>query len=310
MRNAPAAGPRKKSVFSRLAKDYQLYLLVLPALIWYVLFAYVPMYGVQIAFKDYSGALGILGSPWVGIKHFRSFFRSYYAWTLIKNTVVLSLYSMAAGFPIPIILSLMLNEVKSPGRKKFAQTVLYAPHFISLVVLVGMLNLFFSAKGPIDTLRMAMGLESVNYLTSPGAFRHLYVWSGVWQGAGWGCVIYLAALSGVDPGLHEAAMIDGASRFQRIWHINLPCLLPTATILLIMNAGSVLSVGFDKAFLMQNDLNMKTSNVISTYIYNRGLVKQDYSFSTAVGLMNNLINFFMVLLVNKIAKALSDTSLF
>lgn len=310
MRNAPAAGPRKKSVFSRLAKDYQLYLLVLPALIWYVLFAYVPMYGVQIAFKDYSGALGILGSPWVGIKHFRSFFRSYYAWTLIKNTVVLSLYSMAAGFPIPIILSLMLNEVKSPGRKKFAQTVLYAPHFISLVVLVGMLNLFFSAKGPIDTLRMAMGLESVNYLTSPGAFRHLYVWSGVWKEAGWGCVIYLAALSGVDPGLHEAAMIDGASRFQRIWHINLPCLLPTATILLIMNAGSVLSVGFDKAFLMQNDLNMKTSNVISTYIYNRGLVKQDYSFSTAVGLMNNLINFFMVLLVNKIAKALSDTSLF
>lgn len=310
MRNAPAAGPRKKSVFSRIAKDYQLYLLVLPALIWYVLFAYVPMYGVQIAFKDYSGALGILGSPWVGIKHFKSFFRSYYAWTLIKNTVVLSLYSMAAGFPIPIILSLMLNEVKSPGRKKFAQTVLYAPHFISLVVLVGMLNLFFSAKGPIDTLRMAMGLESVNYLTSPGAFRHLYVWSGVWQEAGWGCVIYLAALSGVDPGLHEAAMIDGASRFQRIWHINLPCLLPTATILLIMNAGSVLSVGFDKAFLMQNDLNMKTSNVISTYIYNRGLVKQDYSFSTAVGLMNNLINFFMVLLVNKIAKALSDTSLF
>ena len=184
MRNAPAAGPRKKSVFSRLAKDYQLYLLVLPALIWYVLFAYVPMYGVQIAFKDYSGALGILGSPWVGIKHFKSFFRSYYAWTLIKNTVVLSLYSMAAGFPIPIILSLMLNEVKSPGRKKFAQTVLYAPHFISLVVLVGMLNLFFSAKGPIDTLRMAMGLESVNYLTSPGAFRHLYVWSGVWQEAG------------------------------------------------------------------------------------------------------------------------------
>lgn len=251
-----------------------------------------------------------LPSPWVGIKHFRSFFRSYYAWTLIKNTVVLSLYSMAAGFPIPIILSLMLNEVKSPGRKKFAQTVLYAPHFISIVVLVGMLNLFFSAKGPMDALRTAMGLESVNYLTSPGAFRHLYVLSGVWQEAGWGCVIYLAALSGVDPGLHEAAMIDGASRFQRIWHINLPCLLPTATILLIMNAGSVLSVGFDKAFLMQNDLNMKTSNVISTYIYNRGLVKQDYSFSTAVGLMNNLINFFMVLLVNKIAKALSDTSLF
>ena len=246
----------------------------------------------------------------MGLKHFKSFFRSYYAWSLIKNTIVLSLYSMLAGFPIPIILSLMLNELKSPGYKKFAQTVLYAPHFISIVVLVGMLNLFFSPKGPIDTLRVSMGLQSVNYLTSATAFRHLYVWSGVWQGAGWGCIIYLASLSSVDPGLHEAAMIDGASRLQRIWHINIPCILPTATILLIMNAGSLLSVGFDKVFLLQNDLNRDSSNVIATYIYTRGLVKQDYSFSTAVGLMNNVINFFMVLLVNRIAKTLSDTSLF
>lgn len=305
-----ATGVRKKSVWYRLIKDYQLYLLVLPALLWYIIFAYFPMYGLQIAFKDYSGALGIMGSPWVGLKHFKSFFRSYYAWPLIKNTVILSVYAMLASFPIPIILSLMLNELKSAGYKKFSQTVLYAPHFISLVVLVGMLNLFFSPSGPIDSIRTAMGLESVNFLTSPGAFRHLYVWSGIWQGAGWGCIIYLATLSSVDPGLHEAAMIDGASRLQRIWHINVPSLLPTATILLIMNAGSVLSVGFDKVFLMQNDLNMETSNVISTYIYTRGLVKQDYSFSTAVGFMLNLINFFMVLLVNKIAKTLSDTSLF
>ena len=305
-----AAGSKKKSIWKRMVKDYQLYLLVLPAIIWYIVFAYAPMYGLQIAFKDYSGAIGILASPWVGLKHFKSFFRSYYAWSLIKNTIVLSLYSMLAGFPIPIILSLMLNELKSPGYKKFAQTVLYAPHFISIVVLVGMLNLFFSPKGPIDTLRISIGLQSVNYLTSATAFRHLYVWSGVWQGAGWGCIIYLASLSSVDPGLHEAAMIDGASRLQRIWHINIPCILPTATILLIMNAGSLLSVGFDKVFLLQNDLNRDSSNVIATYIYTRGLVKQDYSVSTAVGLMNNVINFFMVLLVNRIAKTLSDTSLF
>ena len=305
-----AAGSKKKSIWRRMVKDYQLYLLVLPAIIWYIVFAYAPMYGLQIAFKDYSGAIGILESPWVGLKHFKSFFRSYYAWSLIKNTIVLSLYSMLAGVPIPIILSLMLNELKRPGDKKFAQTVLYAPHFISIVVLVGMLNLFFSPKGPIDTLRVSIGLQSVNYLTSATAFRHLYVWSGVWQGAGWGCIIYLASLSSVDPGLHEAAMIDGASRLQRIWHINIPCILPTATILLIMNAGSLLSVGFDKVFLLQNDLNRDSSNVIATYIYTRGLVKQDYSFSTAVGLMNNVINFFMVLLVNRIAKTLSDTSLF
>lgn len=309
MRNAPAAGPRKKSVFSRIAKDYQLYLLVLPALIWYVLFAYVPMYGVQIAFKDYSGALGILGSPWVGIKHFRSFFRSYYAWTLIKNTVVLSLYSMAAGFPIPIILSLMLNEVKSPGRKKFAQTVLYAPHFISIVVLVGMLNLFFSAKGPMDALRTAMGLESVNYLTSPGAFRHLYVWSGVWQEAGWGCVIYLAALSGVDPGLHEAAMIDGASRFQRIWHINLPCLLPTATILLIMNAGSIMNQGAQKAFLMQTGTTAASQEIIATYVYKVGLIQNQFSYSSAIGLFNNVINIILLVTVNTVSRRLSENSL-
>ncbi len=194
-----ATGVRKKSVWYRLIKDYQLYLLVLPALLWYIIFAYFPMYGLQIAFKDYSGALGIMGSPWVGLKHFKSFFRSYYAWPLIKNTVILSVYAMLASFPIPIILSLMLNELKSAGYKKFSQTVLYAPHFISLVVLVGMLNLFFSPSGPIDSIRTAMGLESVNFLTSPGAFRHLYVWSGIWQGAGWGCIIYLATLSSVDP---------------------------------------------------------------------------------------------------------------
>ncbi len=303
-------GVRKKSVFKRIIQDYQLYLLVLPAVIWYVIFHYVPMYGLQIAFKDYSGALGIAGSPWVGLKHFRSFFRSAYAWTVIKNTVILSLYSMLASFPIPIFLSLMLNELKSKKYKKVVQTTIYAPHFISLVVLVGMLNLFFGPNGLINNIGALLGRESVNYITSPGAFRHLYVWSGVWQGAGWSCIIYLAALAGVDPALHEAAMIDGASRLQRIRYINLPAILPTAAILFIMNAGSLLSVGFDKAFLMKNDLNASTAYVISLYVYDRGLVKTDFSFSSAVGLMNNVINFALVLIVNKISQKLSGTSLF
>ena len=301
---------KRKSILKRLIRDYQLYLLVLPVIIWYIIFAYVPMYGLQIAFKDYNGALGITASPWVGFKHFQSFFRSYYAWTLIKNTVILAFYSMIASFPFPIILSLLLNEIKNAHYKKCVQTVLYAPHFISLVVLVGMLNLFFSPNGLIDNVRSLLGAESVNFITSPGAFRHLYVWSGIWQGTGWGCIIYLAALSGVDPGLHEAAMIDGASRLQRMWHINLPAILPTATILFIMNAGSLLNVGFEKAFLMKNDLNADTAYVISLYIYDRGIIKTDFSFSAAVGLMNNVINFFMVLIVNRIAKALSETSLF
>ena len=303
MRNAPAAGPRKKSVFSRIAKDYQLYLLVLPALIWYVLFAYVPMYGVQIAFKDYSGALGILGSPWVGIKHFRSFFRSYYAWTLIKNTVVLSLYSMAAGFPIPIILSLMLNEVKSPGRKKFA------PHFISIVVLVGMLNLFFSAKGPMDALRTAMGLESVNYLTSPGAFRHLYVWSGVWQEAGWGCVIYLAALSGVDRNLYEAAQLDGANKWQQVWSITVPGITPTIMIQLILQIGSLMSVGYEKTLLIYNPTNYEVSDIISTYNYRMGLELGDWSYATAIGLFNSVVNCILLVISNKLSKKYTESSL-
>lgn len=306
----PNTGLRKKSIWQRILRDHQLYLLVLPAVVWYIIFAYVPMYGLQIAFKDYNGALGIAGSEWVGLKHFKSFFQSAYAVTVIKNTVILAAYSMAAGFPIPIILSLMLNELKNERFKKIVQTTVYAPHFISLVVLVGMINLFFGPNGLINNLRALLGHMSINFITSPSAFRHLYVWSGVWQGAGWGCIIYLAALAGVDPGLHEAAMIDGASRLQRIWHINVPAILPTATILFIMNAGSLLSVGFEKVYLMKNDLNSVNAYVIALYIYDRGLVKTDFSFSAAVGLMNNAVNFCLVMIVNRIAKSLSDTSLF
>ena len=301
---------KKKSIWKRIRKDYQLYLLVLPAIIWYIVFAYIPMYGLQIAFKDYVGALGISGSPWVGLRYFKSFFNSYYAWTVIKNTFVLAFYSMLAGFPFPIIMALMLNELKSQKFKRFTQTVLYAPHFISLVVLVGMLNLFFTPGGLFNNIRELLGLEAENFITSASAFRHLYVWSGIWQGTGWGCIIYLAALSGIDPGLYEAATIDGASRLQKIWQINVPALMPTATIILIMNAGSLLSIGFDKVFLLSNSLNSDTSNVLSLYIYNRGIVSSEFGLSSAVGLMNSIVSFILVLIVNRIAKLLSDTSLF
>lgn len=294
-------------------RDWQLYLLLLPCLCFFLIFRYYPMYGVQIAFKDFNGALGFSGSKWVGLKHFINFFNSYYFSTVIINTVLISLYTLIASFPMPIVLALMLNECRSQKFKRFVQTVTYAPHFISMVVMVGMLMVFLSpSSGLFGNLSNLMGFTEAaqrNYMAEPGMFRHLYVWSGVWQSTGWGSIIYLAALSGVDPSLHEAATIDGASRIQRVWYINIPTILPTIIILFIMNTGSIMNVGFEKAYLMQNDLNKSTSEVISTYVYKRGLLQADYSFASAVGLFNNVINFAMVSLVNFISKRLGDTSL-
>ena len=296
----------------RMTKHSQLYLLLVPAVVWYILFAYAPLYGLQIAFKDYNPALGFAASEWVGLKYFRSFFRSYYFWPVIRNTLALSFYSLLAGFPMPILLALMLNEVRLPRYKKFVQTVTYAPHFISTVVMVGTLIIFLSpSTGMIPNLLGILGVHSDNnVLSDPGWFRHIYVWSGIWQSMGWSSIIYLAALSSVDPGLHEAAVIDGATRLQRVWHINIPVILPTVAILLILNAGSIMSVGFEKVFLLQNELNDETSEVISTYIYKRGLIKADFSFSSAVGLFNNVINFIMLITVNALTKRIGDTSLF
>ncbi len=301
----------KRGLWKRILRHYDLYLFILPALVWYIIFTYGPLYGVQIAFKNFNGALGIWGSPWVGLKHFRNFLTAYTFPTLLKNTILLSLYSLVAGFPFPILLALMLNELNFKRYKKIVQTVTYAPHFISMVVMVGMLTLFFSpSMGVINTLRGILGMESVSFLTRPDLFRHLYVWSGVWQGMGWGSIIYLAALSSVDPQQHEAAVIDGASRLQRIWYINIPVLLPTITILLILNCGSILSVGYEKVLLMQNDLILDVSEVISTYVYKRGLLKAEYSYSAAVGLFNNVVNVAILLLVNGIVRKLGQTSLF
>ncbi|HOJ12515.1 MAG TPA: ABC transporter permease subunit [Clostridiales bacterium] len=302
---------RKKTLWKRIAENYEMYIFLLPAVIYYIIFKYGPLYGLQIAFKDYNGAMGIWGSEWVGLKHFKNFFSSYYFWPLIRNTLSISIYSLIAGFPMPIILAIMLNEVKNYKYKKFVQTVTYAPHFISTVVLVGTIVIILSPTyGLVNQMLKFFGMETRSFMTSPKLFRHIYVWSGIWQSTGWGSIIYLAALSSVDPEQHEAAIIDGASRIQRIWYINIPVLIPIMTIIIIMNAGSIMNVGFEKVLLMQNDLIMDVADVISTYVYRRGLIRAEFSFSAAIGLFNNVANFILLMIVNGITRKLGETSLF
>ncbi|RBT65243.1 ABC transporter permease [Enterococcus hirae] len=294
----------------KLYKSRQLYVFVISALVVVAVFSYGPMYGVIIAFKDYIPSLGIFGSPWVGFKHFQRFFDSYYFWDLIKNTLGISIYSLVVGFPLPIILALALNELKDGKFKKFTQTVTYAPNFISVVVVCGMLIAFLTpSTGIINHLLFFLGFERISFMTDPRWFKTIYVLSGVWQGTGWGSVIYLAALSGVDTQLHEAATVDGATRWQRIWYINLPTIIPTMVILLIMNVGSLMSLGYEKILLMQNALNMDSSNVIATFVYKQGLLDAQYSYASAVGLFNAAINAFLLITVNKISRKVSETSL-
>ena len=302
---------RRRRVLTKLNQSESLYLFLIPAIVYFIIFCYLPMYGVQIAFKYYSPRLGIWGSTWTGMENLNRFFDSYYFWRLPRSTVGLSLYNLIVAFPFPILLALVFNEVKSPKLKKAVQTISYAPHFISVVVLVGILNLFFNqGNGLINVFLDKMGFEKFGFLTSSAAFPSMYVWSGVWQNAGWNSIIYIAALAAIDPQLHEAAQIDGASRLQRILHINLPGILPTAIIMFILDVGQVMNMGFEKVFLMQNAQNTETSQVISTFVYEAGLINSDYGFSTAIGLFNNIINIVLLLTVNKIAKKISDTSLF
>lgn len=302
--------PRWKNTLCMMRRNWVLYLLLLPALIYVIIFNYVPMYGIQIAFRNFTFADGITGSKWVGLKWFRFFFSSAKCWPLIRNTLIISFYSMLAGFPVPILLALMLHNIPSRKFKRMAQTITYLPHFISLVVVVGMISCFTSINsGWINTLIEAFGGERVYLMGKPEYYRHLYVWSGVWQEAGWGSIIYMAALTGVAPELHEAATIDGASKLQRIRHIDLPAILPTITIMLIMRCGSIMSVGFDKSYLMMNDLNMDVSEVIATYTYKMGLLSGKYSYSSAISLFNNVINFVFLTAVNKLSKLISGNSL-
>ena len=282
---------------------------MIPALIWLIIFCYAPMGGIVIAFKRYTGALSVWESKWVGLKWFKSFFNSFYATTVIKNTLLLSAYSLLT-FPLPIIFALMINEIANPRYKKVIQTVMYAPHFISTVVIVSMLNIFLADSGLVNHFIQALGMDGLNFLTSSSAFRHVYVWSGVWQNLGWNCIIYVAALSGVDPALHEAAILDGATRLQRIWHINLPAILPTVMIMLIMQVGSIMASDTAKVLLMLNDLNADTAEIIGTFVYDRGLLSGDYSYATAVGLFTNIVNLILLLSVNKFSEKVTETSLF
>lgn len=296
----------------RILKHWELYVFLLPMIVYLLIMHYGPMYGVVIAFQDYKPRKGITGSEWVGLKHLIRLFSMANFFAYLKNTLVISFYSLIAGFPLPIILALSLNSCKYTGMKKIVQTVSYAPHFISMVVVVSMINVFFSpTTGVVAGFMKRLGLldGTLNTLMSGTAFPHLYVWSGVWQELGWSSIIYIGALSGVDDSLHEAALIDGATKWQRIVHIDLPLIIPTIIIMLILRSGSIMSVGFEKAFLMQNSLNLSTSEVISTYTYKVGIKEGQYSFASAVGLFNSVVNFTMVILVNGISRKVSQTSL-
>lgn len=297
----------KKNIF----KNWQLYIFILPAFLYFLIFAYMPMYGVQMAFKDFSPKLGVAGSPWADplFKYFQQFMGSWNFSKIFLNTISLSLYGLIAGFPLPILLALMLNEVKSLKFKKLVQNVTYVPYFISTVVLVGMIDLMFGYSGIVNQLITQMSGEAFNFLQNPPVFKHMYVWSGIWQSTGYGAIIYLAALAGVPGELHEAAMIDGAGRLRRIWHVNLPHIIPTIVILLIMNSGSIMNVGFEKVYLMQNDVITQASEVLSTYVYKIGILQRSYSLSAAIGLFNNLINLTLLVIVNTVSRKISDVAL-
>ena len=307
--STPAPASRRRRLRRGLAASWQLYLLAAPALIFFLIFNYVPMYGVQIAFKDFIATKGITGSPWTGFENFERFFGSFYFWRLLRNTLALSLYQMLL-FPLPIILALALNELRSRLFKRFSQTLTYAPHFVSTVVVVGMLFAFLDPNtGLINHALGLVGLDPIQFMQEPGWFRHLYVWSGVWQSLGWGTIIYLAALAGVNPELHQAAQVDGANRLQRIRHVNLPAIMPTVVILFILDFGSFMSVGFEKVLLMRNDLNASTADVIQTFVYETGLLQGQYSYAAAVGLFDSVINILLLITVNQLARKFSENSL-
>lgn len=309
----PISLRRRQSLWQRIRNNWGLLLLLLPTLTFIIVFHYIPMYGILIAFKDYRSTEGILGSPWTdnyGLKNFINFFNSYNAKSIVFNTLRISLYTLLAATPCAIIFALLLNYLPQPRYKKVVQTVTYAPHFISTVVVAGMLYLLLApTSGIINRLIMNAGGRSIFFLNSAKWFPHVYVWSHVWQHMGWDSILYIAALTGIDPQLHEAAIVDGASKMKRILHIDLPGILPTIIIVLILNAGSLMSVGFEKAYLIQNNLNIQSSEILSTYVYKVGLINNQFSFSTAIGLVNSLVNFGMLVLVNTISKRLTQNSL-
>lgn len=287
-----------------------LYLFLIPCLAYIIIFNYAPLFGIQIAFRDFKASLGFTGSPWVGLKHFQNFFGSYQFWDLLYNTLSLSVYQLLATLPLPVALALLLNYTTWPWLKKISQSSTFAPHLISVVVMTGMLVVFSSQNGMFNQLLKLLGVtEPISFLGREDLYQSMYVWSTAWQRTGYNAVIYIAALSSVSDELHEAAIIDGANKMQRIWHIDIPSILPTMVILMIMNVGNLMSIGFEKSFLLQNDLNLGSSEIISTYVYKIGIQNAQYSYATAIGLFNNIINFGLLVSVNKLAKRLSGSSL-
>lgn len=308
---APKVPVKRVPLGKMVKRDIALWMFVLPGLILTFIFSYIPLYGVQIAFRDYVPRLGFFESPWVGLKYFKQFFESPYFFITLKNTFIISIYSLIAGFPIPILLALALNSFKHKRYRKVIQTVTYAPNFISVVVMCGMLTLFLSpSSGMINKIIEMCGGEAVNFMANKDYWRHIYVWSGIWQSMGWNSIIYFAALSNVSTDLHEAAVMDGASKLQVVWHIDLPSILPTAIVMLILSCGSILSVGFEKVFLLQNPLNKGVSEVISTYVYQVGMINNNPSYSSAIGLFNSAVNAVMLIVVNKIARKGAGISLY
>lgn len=305
---------KSKSFWMRLKLDVVnnplLYIMIAPVIGYVALFCYGPMYGIVLAFLNYRIKDGIFGSEWVGFANFERFIRSFNFLKLMENTLAISVLSLIVGFFVPIGFALMLNYVTSRGLKKTVQMVSYAPHFISVVVICGMLQIIFASNGPVNAVITHMGFEKIDFLAEASMFRPLYVGSGVWQGMGWSSIIYISALSGVDYQIHEAAIIDGATKLQRIRHIDIPSIKSTIIMLLILAIGGLMGVGFDKAYLLQNDLNLETSEVLSTYVYKMGMIKSDYSFSTAVGLFNTVINLILIVSANYVSKKLADESLF
>ena len=301
---------RRPSMKRSLRKYWDLYLLLIPVVAFFVLFKFLPMYGLQIAFRDYKPRRGFWGSDWVGLKHFIRFFSTYTCWQIISNTLVLSLLTLLFTFPLPILLALILNEMRDGVYKKTVQTVTYAPHFLSTVVVVGMITAFCSpSTGIVNTLIKAFGGKSIYFMAKAEWFRPLYVISEIWTNTGWDSIIFLSALSSVDMQMYEAARIDGASRMKMLRYITLPSIMPTIAIMLILHCGRIMSIGFEKVFLLQTDLNIGVSEVISTFVYQQGIRGAQTSYATAVGLMNSVVNFILVIAVNTISKRVSEVSL-
>lgn len=303
----------KQTLWQQIKKDWMrnhaLYMLLIPVLIFYILFHYKPMYGAIIAFQNFTPAAGISGSEWVGLDNFIRFFTSPYFWRLIGNTLLLSLYGLAIGFPMPIILALMLNEVTHSRFKKTIQTITYLPHFISLVVVCGMIVNFTISTGMINDIIVFFGGDRSALLQRPELYRTIYIISDIWQGIGWGSIIYLSALAGVDSELYEAAMIDGAGKWKQLFHVTMPSIAPIIIVMLILRIGSLMSLGYEKTILLYNPATYQTADIISSYIYRSGLLERNWSYSTAVGIFNSVINFGLLILANWTSKRFSDTSL-